>query len=132
MSAKSQPSSIRLPREAKNNAVRSNTESALLAKYQAILRAPRWEPRAHSRMTRQARAAQFSPFAALTGFYDEIEAKRTELAQRRDAEIIQEGETWPGDDLEEVDDSLVMLETSPDNLAAQDDSEVQSDSLENL
>ena len=38
--------------------------------------------------------------AALTGFYDEIEAKRTELAQRRDAEIIQEGEAWPGDDLE--------------------------------
>ena len=128
MSAKSQPSSIRLPREAKNNAVRTNADSALAAKYQAILRAPRWEPRAHSRMTRQARAAQFSPFAALTGFYDEIEAKRTELAQRRDAEIIQEGETWPGDDLEEVDDNLVTPETSPDNLAAQDDSEARSDS----
>lgn len=128
MSAKSQPSSIRLPGEAKNNAVCSNTESALLAKYQAILRAPHWEPRAHSRMSRQARAAQFSPFAALTGFYDEIEAKRTELALRRDAEIIQEGETWPGDDLEEIDDSLVTPETSPDNLAAQDGSEVQSDS----
>ena len=128
MSAKSQPSSIRLPREAKNNAVRSNTESALLAKYQAILRVPHWEPRAHSRMSRQARAAQFSPFAALTGFYDEIEAKRTELAQRRDAEIIQEGETWPGDNLEEIDDNLVTPETSPDNLAAQDDSEARSDS----
>ena len=100
MSRKLQPGSAHPPQVAEGNAARSNTESALLAKYQAILRAPRWEPRAHSRMSRQARAAQFSPFAALTGFYDEIEAKRTELAQRRDTEIIQEGETWPGDDLE--------------------------------
>lgn len=132
MNKKLQPAFARPPQVAEGNAVRSNMESALLAKYQAILRAPRWEPRAHSRMSRQARAAQFSPFAALTGFYDEIEAKRTELAQRRDAEIIQEGETWPGDNLEEVDDNLVTPETSPDNLAAQDGSEVRSDSLENL
>ena len=132
MNKKLQPAFAHPPQVAEGNAVRSNTESALMAKYQAILRAPHWEPRARPRMSRQARAAQFSPFAALTGFYDEIEAKRTELAQRRDAEIIQEGETWPGDDLEEVDDSLVMLETFPDNLAVQDDSEVQSDSLENL
>ena len=128
MSKKMQSGSAHPPQVAEGNAARSNTESALLAKYQAILRAPHWEPRAHSRMSRQARAAQFSPFAALTGFYDEIEAKRTELALRRDAEIIQEGETWPGDDLEEIDDSLVTPETSPDNLAAQDGSEVRSDS----
>ena len=128
MSTRSQSSSTRPPQALKGNVVRTNMDAALPAKYQAILRAPHWEPHMHPRMSRQARAAQFSPFAALTGFYDEIEAKRTELAQRRDAEIIQEGETWPGDDLEEVEDNLVTPETSPDNLAAQDDSEARSDS----
>lgn len=100
MSTRSQSSSTRPPQTLKGNVARTNMDAALPAKYQAILRAPHWEPHTHPRMSRQARAAQFSPFAALTGFYDEIEAKRTELAQRRDTEIIQEGETWPGDDLE--------------------------------
>ena len=100
MSTRSQSSSMRPPQTLKGNVARTNMDAALPAKYQAILRAPHWEPHTHPRMSRQARAAQFSPFAALTGFYDEIEAKRTELAQRRDAEIIQEGEAWPGDDLE--------------------------------
>lgn len=102
MSTKLQSSSTRPPQAPKGDAARANMGAALPAKYQAILRVPHWEPHAHPRMSRQARAAQFSPFAALTGFYDEIEAKRTELARRRDTEIIQEGETWPGDDLENL------------------------------
>lgn len=77
------------------------SQDTLPQKYQALLRVSHWEPQTHPRMSRAARAAQFSPFAALTGFYDEIEAKRLELAECRDAEVVQESEPWPGDDWDE-------------------------------
>lgn len=116
MSTKLQFSSTRPPQAPKGDAAHINTGAALPAKYQAILRAPHWEPHTHLRMSRQARAAQFSPFAALTGFYDEIEAKRTELAQRRDTEIVRESEPWPGDDCagEERQENLITPENWDD------------------
>lgn len=43
-------------------------------KYKDIIDSPRHEPDAekHPRMTRENRAAQFAPFAALTGFEESI------------------------------------------------------------
>lgn len=41
--------------------------------YKDILRIPRPEPKYHQRMPLSDRAAQFAPFAALTGFNDVIE-----------------------------------------------------------
>ena len=41
--------------------------------YSDILHVPRPEPKYHKRMPLADRAAQFSPFAALTGFYGVIE-----------------------------------------------------------
>ena len=49
-------------------------------KYKAIINLPHHVSKTHSQMSRLERAAQFSPFAALTGFGDAVgeEARRTE------------------------------------------------------
>lgn len=41
-------------------------------KYDDIINLPHYEPKTHKRMSLEARAAQFAPFAALTGYEDEI------------------------------------------------------------
>ena len=41
--------------------------------YEDIINLPQWEPKFHPRMPKTDRAAQFAPFAALTGFSDAIE-----------------------------------------------------------
>ena len=41
-------------------------------KYDDIMNIERFEPKHHPRMPRSNRAAQFLPFAALTGFEDEL------------------------------------------------------------
>lgn len=41
--------------------------------YDDIINLPHYEPKRHKRMSMGSRAAQFAPFAALTGFEDEIE-----------------------------------------------------------
>lgn len=86
------------------NAAAKNTnfvpKDALDAKHRELLSAPHWEPQNHPRMSRAARAAQFSPFAALNGFYDEISATSVVVSAERDSQIVQEAEIWPGDDAE--------------------------------
>jgi hypothetical protein len=42
-------------------------------KYKDIINLPHWEPKHHKRMSNGERAAQFAPFAALSGFSDAIE-----------------------------------------------------------
>ncbi len=42
-------------------------------RYDDIIDLPHPDPQRHPRMARADRAAQFAPFAALTGFGDEIE-----------------------------------------------------------
>lgn len=37
--------------------------------YDDIINIPHWEPKSHQRMSDYDRAAQFAPFAALTGYY---------------------------------------------------------------
>ena len=39
-----------------------------MSKYDDIINIPHWEPRSHPRMSEYDRAAQFAPFAALTGY----------------------------------------------------------------
>ena len=41
--------------------------------YGDIIGLPHYEPRKHSRMSLNKRAAQFAPFAALTGYGDAVE-----------------------------------------------------------
>ena len=37
-------------------------------RYDDIINIPRWNPKSHPRMSEYDRAAQFAPFAALTGY----------------------------------------------------------------
>ncbi len=62
-------------------------------KYDDIIDLPAPEPRTRPRMPREERAAQFSPFAALTGYEDVIEeaarltAERIELSEDAKLEL---------------------------------------------
>lgn len=48
--------------------------------YDDIINLPRWEPsEKHPRMPRQDRAAQFAPFAALTGFDSMVKEAEEEV-----------------------------------------------------
>ena len=54
-------------------------------KYEEILHHPHYEPKNHPRASKETRAAQFSPFAALTGFDGILDftVKTHELKSRR-------------------------------------------------
>lgn len=62
-------------------------------KYKDIIDFPHHESRKHPRMSMSSRAAQFAPFAALTGFEDEIEetarltSQRIELSEEKKEEL---------------------------------------------
>ena len=51
--------------------------------YEDIINLPHYEPKNHPRMTIEARAAQFAPFAALTGYGDLVK----ETARLTDTKI---------------------------------------------
>ncbi|MCQ2182711.1 MAG: YolD-like family protein [Bacteroidales bacterium] len=52
-------------------------------RYEDIINIPHWEPRSHPRMSEYDRAAQFAPFAALTG-YDAMVKETSRLTDDRD------------------------------------------------
>ena len=54
-------------------------------KYDEIINHPHYEPKSHPRASKETRAAQFSPFAALTGFDGILNftVKTHELKSRR-------------------------------------------------
>lgn len=56
-------------------------------KYDEIINHPHYEPKHHPRMSKEARAAQFSPFAALTG-YDKILNRTVKFSELRSRRII--------------------------------------------
>lgn len=56
-------------------------------KYDEIIDHNHYEPKHHARMSRESRAAQFSPFAALTG-YDEIIKTTIKLSELKTKRII--------------------------------------------
>lgn len=64
-------------------------------RYDDLLTLPHPEPQRHPRMPRQERAAQFAPFAALTGFGGII----TQTADRHiaDQPEMYGDEEWPDD-----------------------------------
>ena len=51
-------------------------------KYDDIINLPHYEPKKHPRMSKEARAAQFAPFAALTG-YDDVIKETARLTSKR-------------------------------------------------
>ncbi len=57
-------------------------------KYDEIINMEHPEPKCHERMSIEARAAQFAPFAALTGYEDEVK----ETARLTDKKIILDDE----------------------------------------
>ena len=44
--------------------------------YDDIINLPHYEPKNHKRMSMYARAAQFAPFTALTGYDDSVKEMR--------------------------------------------------------
>lgn len=54
-----------------------------MSRYDDIIDIPRWNPKTHPRMSEYDRAAQFAPFAALTG-YDEMVSETARLTDAKD------------------------------------------------
>ena len=54
----------------------------MTGKYDDIIDLPHWEPKNHPRMSLEDRAAQFAPFAALTGFGDVIDDTSRKINSR--------------------------------------------------
>lgn len=57
-------------------------------KYQEIISHEHYEPKNHPRMSREMRAAQFSPFAALTG-YERVIRKTAKFVELRNHRVIE-------------------------------------------
>ncbi len=55
-----------------------------MKKYDEIINHPHYEPKNHPRMSREMRAAQFAPYAALTGYAEAIK-KTAKFAEMRKA-----------------------------------------------
>lgn len=53
-------------------------------KYDSIINLPHYELRNHQRMSVESRAAQFSPFAALTGYSDSVKETARLTDKKRD------------------------------------------------
>ena len=54
----------------------------MTGKYDDIIELPHWDPKNHPRMSLEDRAAQFAPFAALTGFGDVIDDTSRKINSR--------------------------------------------------
>ncbi|MBQ0124325.1 MAG: hypothetical protein KBS58_05775 [Bacteroidales bacterium] len=54
-----------------------------MSSYDDIINLPHWNPKSHPRMSEGDRAAQFAPFAALTG-YDAMVSETARLTDSRD------------------------------------------------
>ena len=78
-----------------------------MAKYDDIINLPHPEPKNHQRMSLENRAAQFSPFAALTGHNEAI--KETERLTDSKIELEQ-------DAIEEINRKLMWIK---DNIKSQ-------------
>ena len=67
-------------------------------KYDGIINMPHHVSKVHPRMSMKDRAAQFSPFAALTGYEDAIdEAVLDDVSGKIDTEYLHDAEDRPED-----------------------------------
>ena len=57
-------------------------------KYEEIINHPHYEPRRHPRMSREMRAGQFAPYAALSGHAGAIR-RTAKLAEYRSRRVIE-------------------------------------------
>ena len=57
-------------------------------KYEEIINHPHYEPKRHPRMSREMRAAQFAPYAALSGHAGAVK-KTAKFAELRDVRVIE-------------------------------------------
>ncbi len=62
--------------------------------YDDIINLPHYEPKHHPRMSMWSRAAQFAPFAALTGYEAAIKDKAQENADSYENTNDDEAATW--------------------------------------
>ena len=72
--------------------------------YEDIINLPHHTSSKHPRMTSLARAAQFAPFAALTGYDDAI--KETERITENKIELTEEGKLNLNDKLQSINDNI--------------------------
>ncbi len=61
-----------------------------MGNYDDIINLPHYEPKHHPRMSMWNRAAQFAPFAALTGYEDAIKDTAQDNADRFETKIDDE------------------------------------------
>lgn len=71
-------------------------------KYDEIINHPHFEPRNHPRMSREMRAGQFAPYAALTGF-DKVVRRTARFAEEKSKRVIISDVSNEGVDLAEDD-----------------------------
>ena len=58
-------------------------------RYDKIINHPHYEPKRHARMSKEMRAAQFAPYAALTGHADAIQQTARD-ATKKSERVIEE------------------------------------------
>ena len=75
-----------------------------MGKYDDIINLPHYEPKNHKRMSMYARAAQFAPFAALTGYEESV--KETARLTNRKIEIDEEFKETLDWNLQEIQENI--------------------------
>lgn len=75
-----------------------------MGKYDDIINLPHYEPKNHKRMSMYARAAQFAPFAALTGYDDSV--KETARPTNKRIEIDEEVKAILDWKLQEIQENI--------------------------
>ena len=102
-----------------------------MSKYDDIIDAPRPEMQ-HARQPREARAAQFAPFAALVGFYERVlEADREKMQKMAAEEAVEvdidaqleapedeAAEGWQDEVFEAPTDEIFEAQEFPDDFGA--------------
>lgn len=83
-----------------------------MSKYDSIINHPHYEPKGHPKMSREMRAAQFAPYAALIGHAGAIKktAKFAELRSRRVIEPNLDDEMVLDDEIAGDDEMLMDAE----------------------
>ena len=66
--------------------------------YEDIINLPHYEPKYHPRMSKHNRAAQFAPFAALTGYEEQVKETARLTEKKIEEEVTNLSSSWSGED----------------------------------